>query len=108
MFYVTALDGKRVAFLLGPFDSEDEAEQWVPAATKLACEKDVRAWFYSYGTAAAPHRLRDGVLNDFMPMCSWNAGGDPAAGCDAWALTGGLCSKHADAARELDKTPEFD
>lgn len=98
MFYVTARDGKRTAFLLGPFDSRTEAELWVDAGRKMACDKSPAAWFYLYGTAHARGRDVDGVLNHLMPFCSWNAGGDPASGCDEWATQNDLCAKHLVAA----------
>lgn len=52
-FFVTARrdDGAAVA-LAGPFTTHREALEAVPEARRLACERDPRGCWYSYGTAA--------------------------------------------------------
>jgi len=53
MFYVTAREGKRAVFLLGPYRTHFEALGNVERGRKLACDYDAtgRADFAAYGTA---------------------------------------------------------
>lgn len=53
-YYVTAIDGKRVAYLLGPFAWHLQALELVGAAQAKAEELDPRAFWYAYGTARIP------------------------------------------------------
>lgn len=66
MFYVTVINGPRVSRLVGPFETHEEALEWVEPARRKAQEWDSFAWFYSYGTARyAPENSGfRGVLND--------------------------------------------
>lgn len=51
-FYVSVIDGPRKGFLLGPYDTHDEALQNVERGKQLAFDTDgaSRTWFYAYGT----------------------------------------------------------
>lgn len=51
-YYVTVKDGSRTGFLLGPYDTHDEALANVDRGRQLAFKTDntSRTWFYSYGT----------------------------------------------------------
>lgn len=51
-YFVTAVDGRRTAFLLGPYRTHEEALSHVDEGKRLACAADERAWFYLYGTAS--------------------------------------------------------
>ena len=56
-FYVTAIDGKRVFFMAGPFSDHETALSKVPTVRKIACDPDRnaqygRAAFMSYGTVS--------------------------------------------------------
>ena len=53
-FYVSVIDGERYRLLVGPFDTHDEAEQYVGPATRAAAEADPKAWFYAFGTCSLP------------------------------------------------------
>ena len=50
-FYVTVVDAGRRGFLLGPFDSHEEAKSNIERGRDLAIKNNVRAHFYGYGTA---------------------------------------------------------
>jgi hypothetical protein len=50
-FYVSVKDGQRSGFLLGPYDTHDEALANVDRGRKLAYDADTRAPWYAYGTA---------------------------------------------------------
>lgn len=64
-YYVSVRDGKRSAFLLGPYENDHAtALTMVNAAAQLAYELDPKAAFYAFGTArvdldeeASPGRL---------------------------------------------------
>lgn len=72
------MDGKRRALVLGPFASEAACREWAyndaesggtpkhNRLVNLACEKDPKAWFYSWGMVKTENGYRDGVLNRFM------------------------------------------
>lgn len=49
-FYVTCRDGKRVGWLLGPYDTHQEALDNVPRGRRLADKADPGAPWYYYGT----------------------------------------------------------
>ena len=53
-FYVTAIDGPRVYFLAGPYNTHDEAAAAVETVREIACDfkqnaNAGRAWFMAYG-----------------------------------------------------------
>lgn len=50
-YYVTAIYGKRVAYLLGPYDTHEQALTNVERGTSLANDADPRAAFAAFGTA---------------------------------------------------------
>lgn len=49
-YYVTAVNGKKTSYLLGPYRTHAEALANVERGRRLACEADTWAWFYAYGT----------------------------------------------------------
>ncbi len=51
-FYVTARDGDRVAWLLGPFDTHQQALDRVEEGKRLAIKADPFAHFYGFGTSS--------------------------------------------------------
>jgi hypothetical protein len=57
VFYVTVLDAKRRGFLLGPYDTHQEARAHVGRGRDLACASNLQAHFYGYGTCSAPRSL---------------------------------------------------
>lgn len=67
-YYVSVMDAGRYAFLLGPFDTHEEALAHVDAANRKACEVDPRAHWYAFGTAKLKDQesYPDGVLNEFF------------------------------------------
>lgn len=65
-FYVTVKDGSRTGWLLGPFDTHEEALKKVNTARTIAEAKDPRAVFYAFGTAKRTGRQHPaGILNRF-------------------------------------------
>ena len=79
VWYVTVADkpfsgGKpddvRVGFLLGPYDTDTDAEQKIPDAKRLAATQDDRAAFYAYGTTRAVmpagKQAPPGILNHLL------------------------------------------
>lgn len=50
MFYVTVINGKRTGFLLGPYDSHQDALDNVERGRELAIDADPFACFYYVGT----------------------------------------------------------
>lgn len=69
-YYCTLIrDDGKVAWLLGPFDTHDEAKKHVRAAHEKAQEIDPRTFWCSFGTSSieldgkAPH----GKLNPLFP-----------------------------------------
>jgi len=50
-YYVTALNGMRVAWLLGPYADHAEALEHVEEGGDLLAERDGWAWAYYIGTA---------------------------------------------------------
>ena len=72
-FYVTAIDGKRYARLLGPFTNNHAgALAMVDAVRAKAEELDPRAVWWSFGTCRLPADdsipIRAGRLNQFFSM----------------------------------------
>lgn len=66
-FYVTMIRGTRVAWLLGPFDSEPQARDRIPDARKLAEAADPRSVFDAFGTAKLERdRLLPGALQHLL------------------------------------------
>jgi hypothetical protein len=66
VFYVTARDGERTAWLAGPFASHGRAIGLIDATRDLAEQVDARAVWYAFGTASLPADLGDlptGTLN---------------------------------------------
>lgn len=65
-FYVTMIrDGRRVAYLAGPFATHDQALGLVDQAKRLATDIDQWACFDAFGTASMPHAASNpiGKLN---------------------------------------------
>jgi hypothetical protein len=50
-FYVTVRDAGRTGFLVGPYDTHEEALERVDEAKRLACEANSRGVWYAYGTS---------------------------------------------------------
>ena len=68
-FYVTMLDGVRVAWLLGPFAKHSAALAAVPAARAKAQDIDPRACWYSFGTASIERDVA--TAQDIDPRACW-------------------------------------
>ena len=69
-YYVSVFDGERRGLLLGPFENNHaKALRWVAAAKEKACEVDMRAHWYGFGTARVPLEVSPpvGTLNDLLP-----------------------------------------
>jgi hypothetical protein len=49
-FYVTAVDGSRVARIMGPFDTHERALAEVGICMDLMDRLDPRGWFWAWGT----------------------------------------------------------
>lgn len=64
-YYVTLINGRRVAWLAGPFKTRGEAAAVRDRAWKLAEQIDPWAHFYVCGTGSRPHVPwnKKGVLN---------------------------------------------
>lgn len=64
-YYVSMVDGKRTALLLGPFkDNHQAALDKVDEGQKMAYDLDPRAPFYAFGTVRMPDDYtKPGVLN---------------------------------------------
>lgn len=66
-YYVSVVDGKRSALLLGPFDAHVLALAMVEPVRAHAASIDPRAHFYAFGTARLPNDdsvpIRAGSLN---------------------------------------------
>lgn len=66
-FYVTMLRGDKVAWLLGPYPSREEAEGYVSEAARRASDIDPWAWFDAFGVTRVeregPNPLPKGVLS---------------------------------------------
>ena len=69
-YYVSLRDGARWNLLLGPFENNHaKALRWVAATKEKACEVDMRAHWYGFGTARVPLEVSPpaGRLNDLLP-----------------------------------------
>ena len=53
-FYVTVRNGDQTGFLLGPYETHEEALANVQRGRELANTTDQWAHFYAYGTASLP------------------------------------------------------
>jgi hypothetical protein len=70
-FYVTARDGRRTAWLLGPYTTHGEALDRVADGSRLARQADDRAAFYAFGTTRIVSGPRPaGVLNSRLEAAS--------------------------------------
>lgn len=49
-YYVTVRDQDRYGYLLGPYDSHQEALENVERGNRLACAAEARAHWYAFGT----------------------------------------------------------
>lgn len=72
-YYVSVIDGKRTALLLGPFENDHAgALAMVDAVRRKGEELDPRAHFYAFGTARLPADdsvpLRYGSLNRYFGL----------------------------------------
>ena len=67
-YYVSAIDGKRYALLLGPFrDDHKAALAMVDKAQARAMQVDIKAPWYSYGTCRLEHGTgKPGVFNAYF------------------------------------------
>ncbi len=72
-YYVSVIDGRRKAVLLGPFLNDHAAAlNQVDAVRKKAMDLDPKAAFYSFGTCRIPDDdtvpIRAGLLNQFFGL----------------------------------------
>ena len=65
-YYVTAIDGTRHAFLLGPYDHHQDALDMVDEGRRIAQELDRRAIWYAFGTARVADYRKAGILNEHI------------------------------------------
>jgi hypothetical protein len=74
-FYVSSVDGRHTALMLGPFSKHEHALAWVDHAFKKADELDPRAWFRAWGTARVEmHTLPSGNMNrHFLGPSGWES-----------------------------------
>lgn len=72
VYYASVIDGNRKGLLGGPYDTHQEALDKVDVACSKACELDLRAHFYAYGTCSidlekwGDRPLPQGVLNQWL------------------------------------------
>jgi hypothetical protein len=64
-FYVTAINGPRVAWLLGPYRTHREALSHVDRGRDLANSVDLWASFYAFGTSSLPADMASKVKGRF-------------------------------------------
>lgn len=57
LYYVTVRDAGRHGYLLGPYDTHEEALENVDRGRKLAEEANVWSHFYEFGTGSLPASL---------------------------------------------------
>ena len=62
-YYVSVIDGRRKALLVGPFAHQRQAAFAVDKTRRAAEDIDAKAAFYSFGTAKAATGHREGSLN---------------------------------------------
>jgi hypothetical protein len=68
-FYVSVIDGSRNGLLLGPFPEHSDAMERVERVRSWVVERDPRAHFYGFGTAAlrtSADVARSGRLNGHL------------------------------------------
>lgn len=65
-YYVSCLDGPRVALLYGPCDRHAEALAMVATVRQVAEQVDPFACFYGFGTCRLESHNKPGVLNDMI------------------------------------------
>lgn len=53
-YYVTVIDAGRHGFLLGPYDTHEQALEQVQTGKERAMAANTWAHFYAYGTARVP------------------------------------------------------
>lgn len=71
-YYVDAVEGQRIALLLGPFRTLGAAEEMVEKCRTRAEELDPMSHFYSFGTVEMANGYRDGSFNTyFRPDGPW-------------------------------------
>jgi hypothetical protein len=58
MYYVTVINDTRVAYLLGPFDTHEEALERVAEGRRRAEAADRWAHFYAFGTARSERVIK--------------------------------------------------
>lgn len=56
IFYVTVQRGHQTQLALGPFDSKDEAQQWMDEAQRVGKDRDPSTAFDSWGITKATVR----------------------------------------------------
>ena len=54
LYFVSVIDGARHGYLLGPYDTHDEARSNVDRGRDLALANDLWAHFHVYGTCSVP------------------------------------------------------
>jgi hypothetical protein len=71
-YYVTAVDGQRIALLVGPLQSHEAALARVKDAKRIAEAINSRALFYAYGTSRDKGgvTLPPGKLNEWFGLSS--------------------------------------
>jgi hypothetical protein len=57
-YYVTVINGQRKGFLLGPYNTHEEALQNVDKGRELAEQSDSWACHYAYGTAGSDVEIK--------------------------------------------------
>ena len=80
-WYASVQDAGRTALVLGPFETEAECRTWAyrtpedggdavkhDRMVKTACDRDAKAWFYSWGMVKMANGHREGVLNQAMGL----------------------------------------
>jgi hypothetical protein len=58
MFYVTVINADRVGYLLGPYDTHEEALERVAEGRRRAEAADRWAHFYAFGTARSERVIK--------------------------------------------------
>lgn len=81
-YYVDVIDGKRVAYLLGPFKKHEDALNWVDPVRNYTNEQWLESHFYAFGTCKRPNGYVDGKLNShFSTSGQWDGTGDNLSEC---------------------------
>lgn len=78
-WYASVQDAGKTALVLGPFATEHACRRWAyrdptdggssfhNRLLEVACQRDVKAWFYSWGMVKMANGYREGVLNAALP-----------------------------------------